>query len=642
MPPEVPSGLRAQGESWSIEDLRCCLRGRPLKPIEDLSGKEPLESQALESAAEVLSKGWRKRNYPAINLRPGEIPWIRSLELSRSWSFEIHSWNPLDSLLIAYSRRPDRQYLERALAVAVEWIDLFDDGSRPHPFAWYDMAVGLRAARLAFLIDAYGRLDDSADEVVRRLLVSVFRHRDVLSKDEFIQFHNNHGFYQAAGQAAMGKRLLFLPGMREASDQASERLTRMLDQQFTSEGVHKEHSPDYHRMVVRTVDTLISSGLFDTEALIDRYVQMEDTLSWFVYPDGVLVNFGDTDARKLTVKPEAAKRSWHTERMRWAVSRGKVGRSKVSGYKAFPESGYYVVREASSATEARELDSYFAFNAAFHSRAHKHSDDLSFVLYELGEPILIDSGRYGYFGKLSSDSPLWKRGFWYSDPHRIYVESTRAHNCVEIDRTSHDRRSRQPYGSALLHHGFQSGVYFCEAHVYYERSIRHARVLAYRPREWLVVFDWLWDNRKEVHEFTQYFNFGPTLQMDSQRSTPQQLVLRGRETHLGIAAFVPDSGPFTVTSGQDSPEISAWWSPSEKVLEPVTQVALAGGEPNFTYVFATLVSMNSLPALAREVTRIAPSGRNILLRWADDQVSHTLRIKRPVDHFSLEYDRSEN
>jgi hypothetical protein len=43
----------------------------------------------------------------------------------------------------------------------------------------------------------------------------------------------------------------------------------------------------------------------------------------------------------------------------------------------------------------------------------------------------------------------------YSDPNRIYVETTRAHNTVEIDGLSHPRRNVQPYGSGLVGWGEQ-------------------------------------------------------------------------------------------------------------------------------------------------------------------------------------------
>jgi hypothetical protein len=51
---------------------------------------------------------------------------------------------------------------------------------------------------------------------------------------------------------------------------------------------------------------------------------------------------------------------------------------------------------------------------------HKHADDLSFVLFEHGRPLFIDSGKYGYNG----------------DSMRNYVESAAAHNTISLmDRT---------------------------------------------------------------------------------------------------------------------------------------------------------------------------------------------------------------
>src|SRR5690606_34472131 len=88
-------------------------------------------------------------------------------------------------------------------------------------------------------------------------------------------------------------------GPRPATSALATMRARMLDQQFTPEGVHREHSPDYHRMVLDTLNGLIAVG--PAEGAEARAEAREAALAWFVYPSGKIVNFGETDSRDMTL-----------------------------------------------------------------------------------------------------------------------------------------------------------------------------------------------------------------------------------------------------------------------------------------------------------------------------------------------------
>ena len=149
--------------------------------------------------------------------------------------------------------------------------------------------------------------------------------------------------------------------------------------------------------------------------------------------------------------------------------------------------------------------------AAFHSRTHKHADDLSFLWDDRVALVLVVSGRYGYVGKAEQGSRLWKDGFWYSDPNRVYCESTRAHNTVEIDGRNYVRKGAKPYGSAIKRCGSVGELFYSECEVKHFKSIRHVRLLIFKPSEWLVVCDWLHDNIEAEHDYRQWFHFAPEL-----------------------------------------------------------------------------------------------------------------------------------
>ena len=55
---------------------------------------------------------------------------------------------------LAHSEAQDDASQRRAFALALDWARAFPALDTPSPFAWYDMAVGLRAQRLAYVLDA--------------------------------------------------------------------------------------------------------------------------------------------------------------------------------------------------------------------------------------------------------------------------------------------------------------------------------------------------------------------------------------------------------------------------------------------------------------------------------------------------------
>ena len=622
----------------NLSTFRELLVGTPLRRMEDLSSREMSAGDAQANAAEILHSGWVRRGYPPVDL-VREIPWEESALRNRSWSFHLHCWDLLDSILLAYTGDEQNDLLKISLRVAKEWIARFSTFHKQSIFAWYDMAVGLRAARLAFLVDAAARTNELSDDDLLILLMSAEQHRAYLADDKNIVFHNNHGFYQAAGQAALAKRLSLLPKMAEGYEQAKARLVVMLDRQFSSDNVHNEHSPDYHRMVLRTFGSLMANGLLDDPELAERYVAQERALAWFVYPNGRIVNFGDSDARDLTRDRKHAERAWQTDEMRWCASHGAVGQPDPSEHALFERSGYFVVRRRHDVSEPSS-DSYLAVMASFHSRTHKHADDLSLVWFERGQHILIDAGRYGYLGKTLPGSDLWKAGFWYADPARIYCESTHAHNTIEIDESSYPRRLDKPYGSAIVSAGRNNDVFFWEARALHFETVWHSRTVLFCPRQWLLVFDALHDTSALEHRYTQWWHFANGSRIAPQRSRYWRIDIPGLDKPVDALLLAPEDIETVITNAQTEPRLQGWWSPSEGALEPAPVLGLRPAGSRARATFATLFSLNGRPDEAMISTSTPDDFPDV--DWCDDLGRHSLRVKRthePERSLVIDYTR---
>jgi hypothetical protein len=626
------NGAGSLAAGLDLPALRRAITSRRLRPYEILFDTDRWSSGTAERAERTITAGWGIGESRFVDLRP-PIAWDEVLADDRSRHFHLHAWDPLGPVLSAFDQTRDARYLRFALAVALDWIRQYRSVDSTSPFAWYDMAIGLRALRLAYLTDAVARSPFGADAPLTELVRAVRLHQEALSDDGLFPAHSNHGFYFAAGQAALAARLPELPGMEEAGILAGDRLDRLIRDHFTTEGLHREHSPKYHWLVLDTIEGLRSAGFLDGDEHALSLRRMQEAIAWFVLPNGRLAMFGDTDHRLMVGL------DWphvDADALRFVLTGGREGAPPGETLRTFPASGYVVCRSRWPDGPHDFGDaSYLAQACAFHSRTHKHADDLTFVWYDRGQEILVDAGAYGYAGKTEPGSDLWKDGFWYADPRRIYVESTRAHNTVQIDGRNIPRRQVDPYGSALVRAGESGGVYFTESAVRHWDSIHHRRVLLFRPSRWLLVLDWLLDDESEPHDFVQRFHFAPELEAEANGANGLILELPGVEVplhmvSLAAAALVPP------VKGQEEPALLGWVSRQDRELIPCwTSGFRASDRPAHT--FATLLAFG-VEAPDPSMTPGLWGPDRFRVAWTQDGRTHKVTFHQPTGHpFTLDH-----
>jgi hypothetical protein len=620
--------------SVDVSALRKALTGRPLRPYEILFDTDRWTPESEGRIERILESGWSVGGGRTVELRP-PIAWDEVLADDRSRHFHLHSWYPLGPALSGFDHTQDTRYLRFALEVAQDWVRAYPTIDGSSPFAWYDMAIGLRALRLAYLLDAVSRSPLGTDAVLEELARAALLHREALADSSLFPAHSNHGFYFAAGQAALSARLPELPGMEAAAIEAGERLERLVRSHFTVEGIHREHSPKYHWMVLDTIEGLRGAGLLDRAEHTRALREMQDALAWFILPNGRLAMFGDTDHRLM------AGLEWphlETDALRFMLTEGREGAPPPESMRAFPASGYVVCRSGwPSGPEDFADGSYLAQACAFHSRTHKHADDLTFIWYDRGHEILVDAGGYGYAGKTEPGSELWKDGFWYADPRRIYVESTRSHNTIQIDGRNLPRRNVDPYGSALMRWGEKAGVYYTESAVCHWETICHRRILLFRPSEWLLVFDWLLDDESASHDYRQAFHFAPELEVEEVVGNRLVLGMPGGESPLHMVSL-SSCELISPVKGQEHPELLGWISRQDRELIPCwTSGFQAQGRPSHT--FATLfVFGDGAPETRADPTLQDPERDRFRVGWTQDGRTHTVSFHRsPNSPFDLDY-----
>ena len=612
-----------------------------LTPVAGYQSFSPTrQSDGRDEAQQILTSGWRYAAYPVVDLGT-PIPWALASQVMRSWNYHLHCFAMLDPLLVAHTHSADPAFLQPAVRIALDWVALHPrQAPDQSPMAWYDMAVGLRAARLAYICQAAAAagLLSQAEHVA--LWQSLEAHRAELADDATIAFHTNHGYFQVAGQLALGRRFGAVdPGMQALYVQGVSRLHRMLDQQFGSDGVHREHSPMYHHMVLETLLGLLRAKVVDDPALWQRVTAIEHSLSWFVQPSGQLTNFGDTDSTDISLSAAQAAQHWTTDAMRAVASGGRVGGDVPAGLKTFADTGYAIIRQpAALAPLDMTQAAYLAQTAAFQSRVHKHADDLSFVWSDKGQPILTDAGRYGYVGRTEVGSDLFRDGHWYDDPMRVHMESTRAHNTLEFDGRNAPRKGVVPYGSALRGTLETDGIFAIETSCTHFRTIRHDRVLLFSPGCWLLVYDVFADRRKQPHDVRQWFHLPPGAQVAARPDGYDAVLpLNGQKLFIR-SMFAQDMATAVIEGHMGShmgDQTQGWWSGEREQAGPAPAFAFLM-QDKVSGHFATLFSLTDGVTPDRVWSKANVTGRQAQFLWQDAQTRHRIILRRQ-DGLSISY-----
>jgi len=332
---------------------------------------------------------------------PLELPldWNADPFRDRNWRFQLSAWRMLDPLWRRYSQEPAPSLLLRALDFVRDWHRFHQRMGRETPFTWNDMATGLRAQHLAWMIREGGNV--LAAEDMRFLEDAARAHYRRLQEPGFVSM-SNHGIFQVHGRRLLE---IVLDCLATGDDiaETDKLMMALLDAQFDAFGIHREGAPFYHFFAERRLRKA-RPHLYPriAEALQERLARARAATPWFVMPDGRFAAVGDSEGAypATVVLPKGEERAKATDGV------------AVFG-KAFLESGYACIRSGVRTPPAQAF-MLFVSASALGGAAHDHADALGFELYAAGAPLLVDAGKYGY------ENDRWRR----------YVVSDRAHNTV--------------------------------------------------------------------------------------------------------------------------------------------------------------------------------------------------------------------
>lgn len=335
---------------------------------------------------------------------------------NRSWQWSNAAFNFIPSLVAAHAQGCTAA-IGYALDALASWRRAVNGPLRDYEFANHDHATARQAENLVLLL-AYMVEVGVDPDACRDVEAAILAHGALLEREDFYSRHTNHGIEQSRILAMVGDFLPERARARAWRELAMGRLGAELGHGFTREGVHVENSPGYHAYVALSFlkirdyfsDESLGALAAGIDALMPKAIRF---LMHVARPDGRYPLIGDTHGTRIVNHFRRYAKTREYAQLRYVLSDGAFGTMPRETSMLFPVAGYFVARDAWQPPSHAKDAFHLVFRCGFRSRYHRQDDDLSLVLYCLGEDWLIDSGAYNYAEQ---------------DPIRRYMRSKWAHN----------------------------------------------------------------------------------------------------------------------------------------------------------------------------------------------------------------------
>lgn len=337
---------------------------------------------------------------------PKDLSWSENPDENRNWVYHLHSFDFLWILSEAYRMTGNTAYLTRGIELTLDYIDdNCDPLKQTCALSWSDHTV---SNRMIFLTDCWPLLVENElmnRHVASRLLEFIWRHGRFLHDKRNYVAYSNHGIFSSI---ALLRIALSFPEFRDSSKwetTAIDRMERQLEENFSSNGVHKEFSPWYQiwcaAIISKYMEDCKLSGIELSPGFFNNYSKIVEAVPCFIYPDNTISLAGDSGLEPN----EKLMRRFLAEILR------KPHKNTVQ----CKETGVFVMRSQRRRFSDPQNESCLMAFFSNKAKNHDHIDPLNIELYSRGQKWITDSGRYAYEPKKIQ---------------RKFVRSQRAHNTI--------------------------------------------------------------------------------------------------------------------------------------------------------------------------------------------------------------------
>ncbi len=387
------------------------------------------------------------------------IEWNADPFKDRNWKFQLHAWRLIDPILIKYQETNNSVFLEEAIAIIMDWYKYHIVNKKQSDMQWYDMSTGLRAMKLAYIWNELSSNKDVITVKTRKNLHDLMKlHVDKLMDVSFLS-EGNHAYFQLVGLKLLCIANNKMSTCKDETQYNYNNMNKLLNKQFTKEGIHRENSTYYHIFTVKILKRLNIPNLYneDITKLINK---AELVIPWLTFPDKTIARIGDS------AKKDNSKLPKNTEVHMIDGTPALIGN--------YMKSGYINIRTTQETPLETSTQLFITGTSNLDYLAHKHADELSFELFHNGKLVIMDSGKYSYNEK---------------DVYRDYIKSARAHNTLSIENIEIKPEDVSASGSKITTFNKNHNSIIINGQIYRPDLFNHKREFIFYPFKKLIIKD---------------------------------------------------------------------------------------------------------------------------------------------------------
>ncbi len=363
---------------------------------------------------------------------PGDIQWDAVPAGDPEWTYALNRHTIFLNLAKAWRGTGNERYKETFCALLSDWLDRVPHTPESESSTWRALEAGLRPENWLRAVELFG--DGVPADLLGRMNDSLREHGEYLVRAHgAFQRLSNWGAIQSHGLFILGLWL----GRSDWIALSLERLTENLHNAILPDGVQWEQSPMYHCEVLHAAaDTLLlakRNSIIVPSELEEKVHAMFHALAIWCAPNREILPQSDSDridsgdllaqGALMFHDPElaAAAEGAICEETLWdfgadapAQLAALPAKRPEQPSQALAASGNYILRSGWG-----KNDTFIHLHSGSLGGGHGHTDLLHLDVWQNGEAILIDPGRYTY---VDSDT-------------RAAFKSPAMHNTFRVDET---------------------------------------------------------------------------------------------------------------------------------------------------------------------------------------------------------------
>lgn len=556
--------LKAPFDTWSIQEVLEYFKTRKnVNYFAVINESEISKEKIANLLANRFIFNEEVHELPALN-------WLTNPSTDIEWSIMLHKFYYAVGLGVEYKATAEQKYVDKWMELTTSWIN-----SVPVDFLSTDV-TGRRIQNWVFAHYFF------VSECRSQAVTPDFYLNFLTSLQQQVSYLSQH-LTPVRNHRTLELYTIFLvavvfPELKDADNWlqfATDELLKNAETDLLADGVHCELSTDYHHIVLRNFLAVKRLAVMNSILLpkqFDDCIKKALGFSLCVHkPDGTIPSLSDGDTGNFLPLLQQGYDLYGNQEMLYVATKGKQGIAPALRSKAFPHSGYYILRSGwEKDAEAYEDARYLVFDCGdLGAGNHGHLDLLSFEMAAYGQSLIVDPGRYTYD---ESGDINW----------RVLFRGTSYHNTVLVDETNQTRYEyhKQKYKikgippdhelkAFVSQPGFDYLHGIARSHEY---PVVHERKIVFVNGEYWIICDVL--RAKERHNYDLLFHLAEAAQNNVQLDT-QMNWFNVDAPHLVMMQPIHKSTTLTKEGGFVSPSYGV------KHQAPVIKFNQQGAECSF-------------------------------------------------------------